>query len=489
MLGRVRDRIENLGVSPAALVICLLALGSVGALLSEFGRGDRTGEGEPDSRPGAVMWVFSKELAGMYSPVIQEWNTSGASPRVELQFLSLIPLARRMQSGFLAGTPVADLIEVERQWAASTFRGPLEQVGFVDLTDRLRDEGLLDEIAPASFSPWTSRGRIFGLPHDVHPVMLGYRSDLVEAAGIDVSTIETWEDYFRVMSPLTRDANGDGRPDHAALAMSVNMQDQLEVLLLQAGEPLFDEMGRPKIATERNAHVLASVVSWSEGREGRSTEVLEFSAAGDKLKLDGAAIGYFMPDWMCVTWRQQLPQLAGSVRVMPLPAWERGGGPRGRRTSVWGGTMLGIPKAAPGFERLWAFAKHLYLSPELTRALYTSADIITPVKKNWSDPMFDRPDAYFGGQPKGRMYINLIDQVPVRASSPYNTIAVFRVRDAAVRLRDWARSEQVSDVERLKPKAMELLAGTEEQVRREMSRNVFLDHSDPSAESGAQVRP
>lgn len=472
MLTRFRERIENIGLSPAALIVTALVVLSSGAML-------RTGQPTGD---GAVMWVFSKEHAGMYEPVISEWNASGRSPRVDMQFLSLIPLARRMQSGFLAGTPVADLIEVERQWAASAFRGPLEDVGFVDLTDRLKAEGLLDEIAPASFSPWTSRGRIFGLPHDVHPVMLGYRADLVEAAGIDVSTIETWEDYFRVMEPLTRDNNGDGRPDRAALAMSENMQDQMEVLLLQAGEPLFDGMGVPRIATERNAHVLAHIVAWAQDPRGKTIEVQEFAAAGDRLKLEGAAVGYFMPDWMCVTWRTQLPQLAGKVKVMPLPAWEKGG----RRTSVWGGTMLGIPKAAPNFEELWAFAKHLYLSPELARTLYRRADIVTPMKRFWSDPMYDEPDPYFSGQAKGRMYINLIDQVPVRASSPYNTMAVFRVRDAAVRLRAKARSLDTYDPEKLKPLALEELREVERQILREMERNVFLRPADDAGQTSGR---
>ncbi len=91
---------------------------------------------------------------------------------------------------------------MERRAVARAFAGPIEAVGFVDLTDRLAKDGLLERINTPSFSPWSSRGRVFGLPHDVHPVMLGYRADIVEAAGIDVSKIETWDDFERIMRPL-----------------------------------------------------------------------------------------------------------------------------------------------------------------------------------------------------------------------------------------------------------------------------------------------
>ncbi len=140
---------------------------------------------------GRVMWTFAVMHSLIYKPVIEEWNRT-RDPKIDLRLLGDVPLQRRMLAAFMAGLPSADLIEAERKSAARAFTGPLEAVGFVDLTDRLKSEGLMEQINPPSFSPWTSRGRIFGLPHDVHPVMLGYRADLVEAAGIDVSQIETW---------------------------------------------------------------------------------------------------------------------------------------------------------------------------------------------------------------------------------------------------------------------------------------------------------
>ncbi|MBK7405143.1 MAG: extracellular solute-binding protein [Phycisphaerales bacterium] len=453
-------------LSPGGWVIAAIAVGTTVVVV---GGGSARPSGE------VRMWTFAPPHARMYEPLLEQWASEPDGRRVDLEVLSLPALERRMLGGFLSGVPVADLIEAERRVASRAFAGPLDAVGFLDLTDRLREDGLLDAINPASFSPWTFRGRIFGLPHDVHPVMLCYRADLVEAAGIDVSTIETWDDFARVMRPLMADGDGDGEPDRYLIAFWTTFPDQLEALILQAGDGFFDEEDHLRIATPTNARVVASLAGWIAGPGRIAADVPEFNAAGNKQKIDGYVVAAIMPDWLSNIWRQQMPELAGKLKLMPLPAWE----PGGRRTSVWGGTMLGIPRTAEDPDRLWELAKRLYLSPELSRALYEEGDIVTPVKANWSDPIYDRPDPYFSGQAKGRMYLDLAPQVPRRTSSPFNTMAMQRVQDALVGLVELLRDRPGTDRATLESRAMDLLRVAEADVRSRMDRNVFARGETP----------
>ncbi|HEX8876306.1 MAG TPA: extracellular solute-binding protein [Phycisphaerales bacterium] len=434
---------------------------------------------------GRVMWTFARPHYLMYESRVEAWNKTQA-PKVDLKLISLPAMERRMMSAFLGGVPSADLIEIERRAVSRSFAGPVESVGFYDLTDRLKQEGLLDAINSPSFSPWTSRGRVFGLPHDVHPVMLGYRADLVEAAGIDVSKIETWDDFARAFSKLQVDANNDGEPDRFALNMWETHNDHLELLLAQAGGGFFDESNRLTVDSDINAHVLATIVTWIAGPNRIAADAPNFSAAGNRLKADGFVVASFFPDWMGDIWKHEIPSLSGKMKLMPLPAWEKGG----RRTSVWGGTMLGIPKTAAKtpeqFEELWKFAKELYLSQEFTEILYRQGGIVTPVKKHWSSPLFDEPNAYFSSQPTGRLYINLAPDVPHRNSSPYNTLAMNRVADALVRLAEDARRDKVYDYASLKDRARTLLKKAHAQVADQIARNVFI--AEPDAESQTHLQ-
>ncbi len=427
-------------------------------------------------REGMEMWAFAKTHVVMYEPIVEQWSTDKANSPMTLTQIGTVPLSRRLTSGFRSGTPLADLIEVERTMVSQVFAGPLEGVGFVDLTDRLAEEGLYDQINAPSFAPWRKEGRLFGLPHDVHPMMLCYRSDIIEAAGIDVAQIETWDDFVRILKPL-QDIDGDGRADRYLLNLGISNTSLIEALILQAGGGLLDEEGRLVVNSEVNHRVLARLTRWvSDGPDRIAIDAAEFSASGNQLKLEGRVLCSLMPDWLAAVWKSDLPQLAGKVKLMPLPAWE----PGGTRTSVWGGTMLGIPRSSPHFDEAWRFAKELYLSRELAETLYREANIISPVKRFWGESWYDEPDPYFSGQAVGRDLVTLAPTVPIRCNSPYNQGVVTRVRDALMSLRDFseAADQPVSDAA-LVAEAGRLMAAAEELIGRQMARNVFLQEATP----------
>lgn len=451
-------------LSPGAWVIALLAAVSGIAAIALPVR----------ERQGLEVWMFSPEHRLMYTSAAAEWEARHGEA-VNLRVFGLGALSRRMMGGFFAGVETADLIEIERQISDPVFAGPLEAVGFLDITDRVEAQGLVGRINPPSFTPWTSRGRIFGLPHDVHPVLLGYRADIVEAAGIDVNQIHTWEDFRRVLGPLMADRDGDGQPDRYLLGFWENQIDNLDVLMLQGGGALFDAQGACVLDSERNAELLAEVVSWCVGEGRFCTEINEWTSTGHNQKIEGRAVAYLMPDWMCGIWLTQIPQLAGKVKLMPLPAFE----PGGRRTSVRGGSMMGIPKTAEDPERSWAFLTELYLSRDLARELYRTTGIVTPVTEHWSDPVFDEPSAYFSGQPIGRLYIEAAPDVPPRPASAFYRSAQLRLLDAAVRVAEQARARGLSGAEALRPLAAQALTEAQASVERQMARNAFAGAVQP----------
>ncbi len=447
-------------LSPGVAVMLVLSIIS-GITIAFMETARHTGE--------LTMWTFAKPHYDIYVPAVDDWNTEG-KPEVDMFLIGRQVMDRRMLGGFLGEVPTADLLEAERSSASLTFAGPLDAVGFVDLTDSLEEEGLLVKINKPSLSPWTYEGRIFGIPHDVHPVMLAYRADIIEEAGIDMQAVETWDDLYRVLRPLQQ-RRSDGDPmDRYVMSLWDSESDMLETLLLQSGGGAFLPDGTLAIDRDINVKTVSHMVSWMIGPDRVATHVPEFSPTGDQLKLDGHALCYLMPDWMCNVWRYNVPSLEGKVKLIPLPAWE----PGGTRTSVWGGSMLGIAKTSSKQDEAWEFAKHLYLSEELALDLYRSGDIITPIREHWDNPVFAEPDAYFGGQRKGLMYIELADSVPNRPATPYFKQAREAVQNAVSRTKQEAVAQELYTPEQIEPIAKRNMELAHIQVKTIVDANAFL---------------
>ncbi len=310
-----------------------------------------------------------------------------------------------------AGADVPDMVELLYGTMGFFTRGPLDQVGFVDLTDRIRNEGLYDRLVSSRFGLWSSRGRIFALPHDVHPVMLCYRRDLVEQVGIDVNKLTTWDEFCRVgREVVTRDLNGDGVNDRYMIDLPPDGNDTLRLLMLQRGGKLFDSDGKVAFASEAAVDAVCWYVKQTHGND-RISFPCGWGQTLSRAMIDGLCLFYICPDWRVGQIRNDIPSLNGKLAVMPLPAWE----PGGIRTSCWGGTGLAITRPCQErgkFELAWKLAMYLYYDASQLGDRFAQTNILPPLVASWNQPEFDRTDVFFSGQRLGRLYAALGPQAP-----------------------------------------------------------------------------
>jgi len=288
------------------------------------------------------LWTFADMHYYAYLNARPSFEAKHPGEKLDVQFVHGTAVTSRLRAAFWNDLDVPDCAEVEISTAGSFFRGRPEDVGFIDLTPRLEAEGLLDRMVKTRFAPYTYRDRhtgrdyIFGLPHDVHPVMLAYRRDIFEELGIDVSTIETWDDFIRIGWKVTI-------PDKRyMLDFSESGGGGFEVVLYQRDGGLFDADGRCIMDNDVAYETLLWYVPLVAG-----PNLIAIDPGWGQTWVQAIEDGYMLT-WTCPDWRsksaeQQVPRVAGKMALMPLPAVR----PGGRRTSSWGGTMLGITQACP----------------------------------------------------------------------------------------------------------------------------------------------
>src|SRR5688572_25418715 len=212
----------------------LLALALVSTALVLVSQRERA-----ENRPDLVFATFAPPHVAAYRKALPAFERRHGV-RVSLELVTTRALETRLQNALLAGSEVPDMVEVGEGAMGFFTKGPLSDVGFLDLTEHVQREGLGQRMVASRFSLWSSRGRVFALPHDVHPVLLLYRADIVEALGVDVSRIETWDEFAALGRRLTRDLDGDGVIDRYMIDMPAAGGHALGILLLQRGIGTFD---------------------------------------------------------------------------------------------------------------------------------------------------------------------------------------------------------------------------------------------------------
>lgn len=446
------------GTAPLAILLIALASGAA-VMWSEA-------SSLPQQRPDLVFTTFTKEHATAYGPAVAQFERE-QGVRVQLQVVSQRALQGRLQSAMQMGADVPDMVELLDGTLGVFTKGPVEDVGFVDLTQRARAAGLHERVVASRFGKWSSRGHVFALPHDVHPVMLVYRHDLVRQLGIDVSTLTTWAEFCRVgREVVTKDLDGDGVPDRYMIDLPGDGGDALRLLLLQRGGAMFDADG--DVAFDGAA--ATDVIDWyvrQVAGPGRIAFPAGWGQNLAKAMTDGLVLFYFCPDWRLQQLQADVPSLSGKLALMPLPAWA----PGDRRTSTWGGTGLAITKQCKDPDLAWRLAMHLYYDASQLGERFAQTQILPPLRAAWDEPQIDAPSAFFGGQRVGRLYADLADAVPAEQSSAYTTLAVAKLSQA---YNDALTHYRIHGESGLRELTQGRLTVSAEHVRTVMARNRFL---------------
>lgn len=447
-----------LGRAPFFLLIVALASG-LGVWLTH---------GNYKEAPADLILATHARLhADIYRNRIPEFEKR-YNVKVDIQEVEINAMRRKLQAAFLAGTDVPDLVEVPDNLANYT-NGPLKDIGFLDLTDWVKEKGFDKSFVASRFSLYTTRGRIFALPHDVHPVMLAYRADIVEdQLGIDVSQIKTWDDFVEMGRKITKDLDGDGNPDRYALELVAERRSAyLQLLMIQRGDNLFNEKGEVSFDNQRVADLLVWYVTQLRGPQRIAFNPGEGQPMW-RAMTDGLVLFFFMPDWRTRQAVQWASGLSGKLKLMPLPAWT----PDGIRTSTWGSTGLGIPKNGRNPELAKKLAEFLYTEINDGGAAWAGLHILPPVKANWHEPEFEKPSPLFRGQPFMKLYAELAPQVPPVWVTPFQTKAEDAINQAFQACDAYFRQNGDTG---FREYALEQLKMRADQVRLYMTRGRFLD--------------
>ena len=140
----------------------------------------------------------------------------------------------------LAGGTAADLLWLSQE----NITGYADKGVLLDISDYLKNDvrpaAKLDDYFSNILQTAQYQNKTYGLPWIAQPVVLFYNPKLFADAGVQPPTDAwTWDDFKAAAEKLTKDTNGDGKPDQFGTAF--NSWPPIQMFIWQAGGEVMSE--------------------------------------------------------------------------------------------------------------------------------------------------------------------------------------------------------------------------------------------------------
>ncbi|WP_435334980.1 ABC transporter substrate-binding protein [Haloarchaeobius sp. TZWWS8] len=302
----------------------------------------------------------------------------------------------KYKSKLLAGSGAPAVAMMESVDAAAW----IDTGGLRDVSGWL-DDSVKSKFVSGKWGPLTKDGGTYALPWDIGPVGTFYREDVLSEHDVDLSSVETWDQFIEEGKKLpddrylinlpSNDYDGLWRMQYRQLGGQPFTED---------GKVAFDDDTSVRVAQNikaiHDAGIADSKASWSSAW---------FSAfkKGTIASLNGGA-------WMEGTLKAELPSTSGKWRVMKPPAYEKGGS----RATNWGGSNLVIADQVSDAKarRAWDYMQYTLASKEMQIKMYKEYGIFPAYKPAYESDEFDTKNEFLGGQRAGRLFAEVAPNIP-----------------------------------------------------------------------------
>jgi multiple sugar transport system substrate-binding protein len=262
--------------------------------------GQGTGGGGADTNAdGKVVLSFWNGFTGPDGPalekVVKDFNASQDDVEVKTNIMPWDTLYQKVLTA-VAGKDGPDIIAMSAsrmpQFAQEGLFEPVDDY----YTDAANDS---DALAPAAVQATEFDGKHYGVPTNYTPMMMYWNKDLFKAAGLDPEKPPTtWDEFSAMVPKLTKDTNGDGKPDQYAIALADHETVPVfESLLWGTGGAIVSDDG--KTSQLGSAESVKAVDYWVDLVKNKKASPIGLSGAdADKLFTTEKAAIEIVGPWM-----------------------------------------------------------------------------------------------------------------------------------------------------------------------------------------------
>ncbi|CAM4115021.1 extracellular solute-binding protein [Paenibacillus alkaliterrae] len=357
---------------------------------------------------------------------------------VDIQLSPFADVHNNLQTSLAAGSGAPDISAVEVK-VIEKFKSSPEQ--FYNLLDLGAGDLETDYIDWKWKQALTADGSaLLGIPTDIGPMAMAYRTDVFEKAGLPTDPnevaqlINTWDAFIEAGKKVRANA-GVGMIDNAASLLNIMVGQGDEKYFKPDGTLILKDNPQVKkawdyVSKALEANITANIDAWT-------TEWGTGMTNGD-FAVELA------PAWMMGFMKSNAPDASGKWNITMMP----------EGSGNWGGSFLTVPKQSKHSKEAYELIKWL-LSPEQQLETFKKNGNFPSTPSLFiSDEIQSFTDPYFSNAPVGKLYAQAAELVkPVWEGPDSQTVedtlnkAITSVEDKQASSED-AWKSAIADIER-----------------------------------------
>ena len=259
-----------------------------------------------------------------------------------------------------------------------------------------------------------AKGALAAIPTDIGPGTLLYRQDIVDRAGVtETELTRSWESFIEAGKKIRAKTGAyllANAADIRDIVLRSGLADGDGIYFDAQGKVLVEsprfvrafELGRAARVAGLDAGAPAWTNEWTTGlRQGRiATQMM------------GSWLTGHLKNWIA-------PASTGLWRSTVLP---------GGISASYGGSFYAIPKQASNKAAAWAFIRLMTTDTATQVDSLRVLDSFPALLAAQSDPFFDEPIAYLGGQRARRLWREIAAKVPAISVNKHDAMATDMIR-------------------------------------------------------------
>ena len=251
-----------------------------------------------------TLWTFQELHTQLYKEMLEKWNANPDNPKldIDMQVYPYEDMHNKLTIALQSGEGAPDIVDIEINMFANYLKGDIQLAELNDIVEPIKDH-----LVMSRFNNYAKDGKYYGIDHHIGACIVWYNTEILEEAGVDYTTIKTWDDYH------------------------------------EAGKIVLEKTGKPMCTWEsKDCWSIYPLVNQHGG---------DWLTPDNEVRMDEQVVIdtlAFMRSmlWYLNRFTDYMPDLAGKMKVAPMPLWSDGG----HKSAQMGGTGTAVVKTSPNVE-------------------------------------------------------------------------------------------------------------------------------------------